>query len=169
MIMWTIRRPACLGFSLCRPVSNAFTLIEILIVVIVLGILASIAIPSIQASREETANHTFATNIRYACGPIQMYNFRNGAYPPDRNPGEYPAGLEHALGGMDWTGTTPIGGQWDWDYNVFGITAAVSVHGPDNDTDQMAKIDAILDNGNLANGAFRIRSGGYMLVIAESP
>ena len=54
-----------------------------------------------------------------------------------------------------WMGTTPLGGQWDYDAGVFGVVAGISVVDPTVDISQMQEIDAKIDDGNLATGNFR--------------
>ncbi len=60
---------------------RAFTLIEILIVVVILGILAAIIIPqfseSAEAARDNAANSTLQT-VR---AQVELYKFKEGACP----------------------------------------------------------------------------------------
>ncbi|MBS3820664.1 MAG: prepilin-type N-terminal cleavage/methylation domain-containing protein [Planctomycetes bacterium] len=156
-LRWPIRFKAYLR--------RGFTLIEVLIVVILLGILAAIVIPVFASSNQEAEDSVAVTNLRYAARQIVFYHAKNGAYPPDRLPGQMPAGMEVLLGGMDWTEPTPIGGQWDWDYQTGWCTAGVSLHGPDRTAEEMRVIDEMVDDGDLGTGGFRARAGGYVLII----
>ena len=69
------------------------------------------------------------------------------------------------LGRFPWTQPTSLGGQWDWDDGQFGFKAGVSVYQPAAPVSQMQKIDQLIDDGDLATGGFRARSGGYISVI----
>ena len=152
----------------CCKASQGFTLLEVLIVVVLLGVLASIVIASFQNSEKETGNTVFAHDVRVAADGFQMFNLRNGGvFPADRGPGVIPAGMSDYLGRMKWSEQTPIGGMWDWDNGVFGITAAMSVHMPDRTPLEMLEVDKIIDDGDLITGNFRIRAAGYMLVIKD--
>ena len=61
---------------------KGFTLIEILIVVMVLGILAMIIVPQINVSTEDAKESTLSTNITTLRNAIELYYHQhNGVYP----------------------------------------------------------------------------------------
>ncbi len=145
---------------------TGFTLLEIMIVVAIVGLLLAIAIPSFFLARHNTENAQFINDLRVACAAFQNYTMDVGHYPPDGQPGVVPPGMDAYLAGMHWTETTPVGGQWDWDYQTFGFTAGVSVYfGAAMQDDRMLEIDQKIDDGNLATGSFRKRSQGYISII----
>lgn len=149
-------------------VAQGFTLMEVLIVVVLLGVLASIVAASFKTTEKESGNAVFAHDVRVAADGFKLYWLRNNfVFPADRGPGVTPAGMSNYLGHMNWVDETPIDGKWDWDYGVFGVTAAISVHNPDRTAAEMAEIDSIIDDGNLATGGFRSRACGYMMIIKE--
>ncbi len=136
---------------------DAFTLIEIMIVVSIIALLAVIALPSFLHARQESQNAKFVNSLRVADSAIEMYAAEHtGSYPPDANRGIVPAGMDTYLDAtLNWTGPTPIGGDWDWDFNVFGIKAAVSVIGSTAKLSQLQEIDARYDDGDLTTGRFQ--------------
>jgi len=69
------------------------------------------------------------------------------------------------LSRMHWNLDTALGGQWDWDYQVFGVKAGVSVYQPTASTSQIQRLDEMIDDGNLNTGNFRSRSSGYVYVL----
>jgi prepilin-type N-terminal cleavage/methylation domain-containing protein len=144
-----------------------FTLIEILIVVVILGILAAIVVASFGRSTHDAANGTFVTNIRAYASAFAVYNHRKNGYPPDQNQGDFPPEIAPAIHPDEWTRPTPIGGQWDWDFGQFGLTAGVSVYQPDRTPAEMADIDKIIDDGNLSTGVFRQRANGYIFILQQ--
>lgn len=146
---------------------DAFTLVEIMIVVAIIGVLAAMAIPSFMKAREESQAKRFVNDMRIACDAFMQYSINTGGYPPDRTPAVIPPGMADYLTGMSWTRRTTIGGTWDWDYLQFGCTAGVSVYRPERTDSQMAAIDAMLDDGNLATGAFRKRTSGFIYMIEK--
>lgn len=60
---------------------KALTLIELLIVVIILGALAAIAIPRITTSATTAKINVCKTNVDTLNTVIEMYNVDNGSYP----------------------------------------------------------------------------------------
>ncbi len=68
----------------CRN-KKGMTLIELLIVVLILGALAAIAIPKITASAHNAKKNACYTNIDIINTQIELYaaNDPNGAYPDD--------------------------------------------------------------------------------------
>ena len=149
----------------CARTAAGFTLVEILIVVVILGIIAAIVLPEITASREDTEAAVFVANLRRAFEAFRQYRQKHFSYPPNCNPGDVPAGMEPFLKGLKWDKPTSIGGRWDWDYVQFGYTAGVSVYKPDRGDAEMTDIDAMFDDGDLITGAFRKRQDGYIYVI----
>src|SRR6202011_4854018 len=134
----------------------AFTLVEIMIVVSIIALLVVMALPSFLRARRQAQNAKFINALRVATCAFEMYNIEHSAFPPDVNRAVVPPGMALYFGPtLDWTKPTPIGGNWDWDYNVFGFTAGVSVVNPSADVAQMTEIDAKIDDGDLSTGSFQ--------------
>ena len=145
-----------------------FTLLEIMIVVMIIGLLAALAIPGFAKAREVSRNTRFVNDLRVASHAFE-YQAMAAGYPPDVSPGQMPAGMDEALRKVRWSRPTPIGGLWDWDYGQvqFGGRAGVSVFQPRATDADMALIDAMIDDGDLAAGAFRKRSQGYIYFVEK--
>ncbi len=65
-----------------RNVRRAFTLVEILIVVVILGILAAIVIPQFTNASEEASASSTTTQLQTVRSQIELYRIKNMA-PPD--------------------------------------------------------------------------------------
>ena len=100
-----------------------------MIVVAIIALLAAVAVPAFLRARQRSQNAKFINALRVASDAVDLYAIENhGKYPPDVNRGVVPPPLASYLDPtFDWTGATPIGGRWDWDFNVMSVTAAVSV------------------------------------------
>ena len=148
-----------------RPVyCYSFTLIELMIAVAIIGVLSALAIPGFMKAREASQNVRFVGDLRVAVGAFEEAILTEG-HPPDANPAVIPTGMENYLDRFPWRSETPIGGRWDWDYQVFGYNSGVSVFRPDANVAQLQKIDALFDDGDLNNGIFRARNEGYIRII----
>lgn len=61
---------------------SAFTLVELLIVVIILGILAAVVIPQFSDASTDARLSSLQTNLQTIRGQIELYKMQhNGAYP----------------------------------------------------------------------------------------
>lgn len=147
----------------------AFTLVEIMIVVAVIALLSVIAVPSFLRARDQTNRTKFVELLRTLRDAFEIFATENGHYPDDTGPGMLPAGMASYLGNkVDYAARTPIGGHWDWDFNYYpGFRAGISVSEPNATREEMAAIDAMLDDGDLSSGAFRSSSANVFTYVVE--
>lgn len=140
-----------------------------MIVVAIIALLAAIAIPAFMRARQQTQNAKFINALRIATSAIEQYAVEHQRYPADTNRGIVPPGMATYLDQtLNWTGTTPIGGNWDWDFKVFGVTAAVSVINPTVSLEQLEEIDGRFDDGSLITGHFRgLGAGRYSDIVEQ--
>jgi prepilin-type N-terminal cleavage/methylation domain-containing protein len=142
---------------------GGFTLIEILVVIIILGVLAAIVIPQFVNAGEDTEKIAFIADLRIFADAAKRYRLATGQHLEDSSSGELPAGFEPYIQEIRWTQATPIGGVWDTELDSFGVKSALGVHfwggGTVRDDAYMQMIDAIFDNGDLNTGVFRKLDG----------
>ena len=153
---------------------GGFTLVEILIVVIILGILAAIVVANVGGASEESRRNAFVANLKTFVRLEAGYRAQSGDYLEDASSGVCPAGFERFVNPGDWESTTPIGGVWDSQRDEDGIVSALGVHftgngaGVSRDDAYMLQVDTLFDDGNLATGGFRkLNTDRYYFVVAE--
>ena len=150
-----------------RSPEIGFTLVEIMIAVVIIGLLAIMALPNFQLNRKTSIANRVALDLKTFADAFEIYAFENGGFPPDQGPGALPTVMRSLVKQNTFEAKTPAGGNYDWDQGQFGTIAGVSVYSPTVEIDVMQKVDQILDDGNLSAGRFRSRSGGYIYVIEE--
>lgn len=140
-----------------RRGGRGFTLVEILIVVVILGILAAVVVPALAGTSDEARKGAFIAELKIFADAAEYYSVREGGFLEDSSTGDVPSGLERYIDIDGWLDGTPIGGSWDVELNENGITSGLGVHfqGDNPGEDFMRDIDARFDNGDLASGAFR--------------
>lgn len=149
---------------------RAFTLVEVLIVVVILGILAAVVVPSFANAVEPSRHSAFATSARAFAQAMQYYRAENGQWPDDGQSGVAPPGTEDILDIDAFQSPTPIGGVWDGESDPAGLGYGIGVHfdgtGETRDAAYMTLIDELIDDGDLTSGGFMEFPGNrYYLVL----
>jgi prepilin-type N-terminal cleavage/methylation domain-containing protein len=145
----------------------AFTLVEIMIVVVIIGLLATIAIPAIQRAQQAARKTRFINDLRVFVQSFEQYALENGTWPPNVGAGVVPANMTTALHVSVWRSLNSLGGQWNWDRNFNGLAAAISTVSVTVPDSQMADIDSKIDDGDLATGLFQKVSGRFSYILEE--
>ena len=115
-----------------RRLSKAFTLVEILIVVVILGILAAIVVPQFTNAANDARDGNIATQESTLQNQVELFQAREGAYPDFDADGwdtmiaggyikEAPVNPYNGLSAVGAAGDDDIGWEWDGDT----ITAVV--------------------------------------------
>ncbi len=141
-----------------------------MIVVVIIGLLAAIAIASFKRIQEKSENSTIANDLRTYSQAFETYALERGAWPGNTNaPQLIPAEMVDRIKAGDWTKATPGGGQWDWEGpgTPLGVTAAISIFGSNFTDARWTQIDAMIDDGNLNTGRFRKLSDGRLAMVLE--
>lgn len=146
---------------------KGFTLIEIMIAVLIIGLLAAMAIPVFKAVASNSKAGVFAADVRMLQRVMEEYTMVNGLYPPDTSTGVWQAEFSGWVSEGFFEGDTSLGGSWDTEYDDNGITSAVGVVDPTVDIADLVKVDRIIDDGNLATGKFRQFGTRFYWVIEE--
>jgi prepilin-type N-terminal cleavage/methylation domain-containing protein len=151
----------------CAPprLPAGFTLVEIMIVVVIIGLLAALAIPAFGRVRQKAQNSRFLSDLRTFSQAFETYATVHGNWPGNAGSGTVPPGMSGDFSEANWKGRNSVGGRWNWDRNINGISAGVSTTDVTVNDAQMTAIDAVIDDGNLATGLFVKVSGRFTLIL----
>ena len=150
-----LRAPVGARRRLARWASRGFTLVEIMVVVVVIGLLAAMALPALQRVKQSAVSKRYINDARQIRDAVERYALENGGFPPNGIAGFDPALQGYVPDSLYHSTTTALGGVWDWDYQQNGITASISVYQYTVSDTQLLDIDRTIDDGNLNTGLFR--------------
>src|SRR4051812_24593013 len=137
--------------------SRGFTLVEIMIVVVIIGLLAAIAIPAFQRVRQRSITSRYINDFRQFESAFQRYASETGGWPAAGALGTIPAGMTGYLP-ESFTSSSPMGGNYQWS----GPSANVVLRNSQATDALMQLVDAALDDGDLTTGEFtKIAGVGY--------
>jgi prepilin-type N-terminal cleavage/methylation domain-containing protein len=157
----------------CRHVpTSGFTLVEIMIVVVIIGLLAALAIPAFQRVQRASQNARVINDFRVFSQAFEIYNSQNGAWPNNAGAGVVPSAPVTMAGDFkvaSWQAVTVVGGRWNWDNNLSsGGNAGICISSFTCTDAQLEEIDAKIDDGDLTTGNFlKTQPNRVMYVMAR--
>ena len=134
----------------------AFTLVEIMIVVVIIGLLAAMAIPTFNKVRDHSRASRLANDFRQFASAYDRFLMEGNAKPPATGGGITPAGMDGYLPSA-YAETSVMGGFYWWS----GPSSYVVLVGSTANDTMMRQVDAILDDGDLTTGEFIKAGAGF--------
>lgn len=128
---------------------TGFSLVEIMIVVIVIGILAALGIPALQRAQARSMASRYANDFRQFESAFQRYVLESGQWPPPAGGGAIPTGMDGYLP-TSYTKPSPLSGDYWWS----GPSHSIVLRGSQATDALMQQVDALLDDGDLSTGNF---------------
>lgn len=167
------------GLPISRPLrqpTGAFTLVEIMVVVVIISLLAAAAIPAFRLVTLRSRASTVANDFRTFSTAFITYSLQNGRYPDNQaDPLDPMPQLAGQLTDV-FNQRTPIGGFYKWNFDIpaDGIPAraaliiqAAAGNPIVDDLDQFEAVDKQIDDGNLATGNLQLGSTNSLVYIIE--
>lgn len=123
-----------------RPNRHAFTLVELLVVIAVIGVLVGLAIPAIARARRSAISSAMKAEVTNIENGMNSYNTKYGDYPPDMV--SWPIVRRHYLKIFP-----------DIAQSELNLLFRLCDNLPDNDANQMSPISALTWNGAVLDRA----------------
>lgn len=167
--------PGLIRTNLFSRRMRAFTLVEIMVVVVIIGLLAAAGIPAFRRVTLRSKVTALENDLRQFSGAIQAYTLQNGRWPANGDPQVIPAELVNVLP-SNFIYRTPIGGVYKWNYDVSadGITAKAALivesatgNPVSDDEEMLTMLDKQMDDGNLETGTIQVGSTFSLVLIIE--
>lgn len=143
---------------------SGFSLIEIMIVVVIIGLLAAVGVPAMTKMQRASMVTRFASDLRVISGALQQYSMEHGTWPED-SPAALPPHFAEYMSVSVPLAPTPVGGAWAWQTNHQGFQGVLTVVNSTAPAVVMTNIDQRVDDGNLETGHFRGAGATYFMVI----
>ena len=132
---------------------RGFTMLEVIVVVVVIGILAAMVIPRFANAQSTTATATAAEDLRRIAGAIELYQGVNGSFPPNASRAEDAAILDtYFKNESPFEIQSSIGGVYDYE-NTSTVAVVILQDGANQYTHEDAlALDVYMDDGDLTTG-----------------
>ena len=153
-----------------RP-QRAFTLIEIAVVVVILGILIALTLPGYRRVNLKTRATAVMNDFRTFSGAFSAFNLQNSRWPTDTGvPGAVPPELANGFS-VAFTKTSPIGGKYLWISNsTYKAAIAITTDGSDQlttDVELLELVDQLMDDGNTSAGNVQVVGPALIYIIEQ--
>lgn len=135
---------------------TAFTLLEVIVVTVVVGILAAMVIPKFANAQGETTTAMAAEDLRTMAQAIELYQGVNGSFPPNASRADDAILMGSYFKGYNpFEMSSPIGGVYDYENQSKVAVLIVPVGNDTYSNADAVALDEYMDDGNLNLGKLR--------------
>ena len=150
---------------------KAFTLVEILIVVVVLGILAAVAVPKFVSASGEARITATSEDLRAIENAVSMYFAKHGSYPRDVGRAQINGVLAPYFKSENpFLKEAPIGGVYDYEGPPNWSPVQISIRSTratNHSQDIATQLDEYMDDGNLKTGTIRRKGNRTYYIVGN--
>lgn len=153
-----------------EPIEKAkkYNLVDVMIAFVGISFIASVAVPVLQHFRQHSQNAQFTEDISVFRAALQNFKQQHGNFLTDSEPGNVHSTMTAYIDVSHFETLPSIGGMWDIEMNNSGVISAVGVYNPTVSKEQLALIDEMIDDGDIASGQLRFISNNcYSWVLEE--
>ncbi len=147
-------------------VCGGFTILELMIVSVIVGILASIVMPSYRQHIRKARLTGMVTTLSSFRKSFEFYRLQYGRFPRDSHV-VLPQGMQGEISETVWRAETAIGGHYNWEGPNNYPYSGVSVLNATAPSAEIALLDRLIDDGDLSTGQFRLTPNGRHTYIFE--
>lgn len=161
--------------SIQRQRLQAFTLVEVMVVVVIIGLLAAAGLPGYRHLTMRSKVTALENDLRQFSTAIQTYALQSGHWPADSDAQTIPSELSSAIPN-NFTLRTPIGGVYKWNFgdNADSVPAKAAIivqtvgdNRMDDDEALLLMIDRQMDDGNLESGSMQVGGTNSLVFVIE--
>lgn len=159
-----------IGLDINNQSKRGYTLVEIMIVVVIVGLLAALAIPAFEKVSREALAKRIANDYRIFAGAFEVHSLEQGVWPEDGIGNALPASAQPYIRSSMWADAPAANAYWDWEgQGRHGMTASINLVDPDSNLDVrvMEIVDRTIDNDDLSSGLLRRVNGNEYIYILE--
>ena len=150
---------------------KAFTLIELIVVIVVIGILAAVSIPKFVDASEETNLTATSEDLRAIVNAVSMYHAKYGSYPRDVNRRQVVGVLDPFFKDTNpFSKPAPIGGVYDYEGppNWSPVQISIRSETASNHSEATAiALDEYMDDGDLTTGSIRRQGNRTYYIVGD--
>ena len=151
----------------------AFSMLEVMVVVVVLFVLGITVVPKIIAARGDASISSTAEDLKLIAQALSYYQAVHGIYPPNSSRVKSSKLMEPYFKGFQpFEIRTPIGGVFDYEKGSGSKSVSIMIVDElDNkfNRTQAQELDEYMDDGELSSGWVKLVNGQLRYRFAESP
>ena len=125
-------------------------MVELMIATVIIGLLASLAVPGFARMRMHAQNTRISNDLRMFSDGFLIYNFVTGNWPETQAPAELPPDMPEDFKVEAWRLTFPLGGNWRWVHEP--ERRGIEIVNIRADSTRIRNLDQRVDDGDLAAG-----------------
>jgi len=147
----------------------AFTLVELMIIIGILGILAALVLPTFTSAQGKASAATIATNMRSLADACRVAYEQNGQWPTydfEEGDDDVPDGLDGLMSESAWSDITESWGTEEISLTANGNSLTFAAEGAGNYTEVLAELERIVDDNAEQTGKLQWQANATQYLVS---